>query len=275
MVCKVADKVFAGKDILHIAVFKRNDNRTIYNVIYYDGNSGSTYMKRAAVTGITRDKEYSFIREHKNSKILYMTANPNGEAEVVKLYLKPRPRLKKLVFEMDFSELVIKGRGSMGNILTRYAVHKVQLKEKGESTLGGRKIWFDEDVRRLNADGRGRYLGEFSGDDRILVVTKSGNYRLASFDLSGHFEDDSFIIEKYNTEKIFSAVYFDADQDYYYVKHCILSIRVCSGIKKTFKDFNATFHGRLHESRFAISIFNIWISSRCKKQFNSFFISQH
>jgi topoisomerase-4 subunit A len=147
-----------------------------------------------------------------------MTANPNGEAEVVKLYLKPRPRLKKLVFEMDFSELVIKGRGSMGNILTRYAVHKVQLKEKGESTLGGRKIWFDEDVRRLNADGRGRFLGEFSGDDKILVVTKSGNYRLASFDLSGHFEDDSFIIEKYNMEKIFSAVYFDADQDYYYVK---------------------------------------------------------
>ena len=218
MVYKVSDKVFAGKDILHIAVFKRNDNRTIYNVIYFDGNSGSTYMKRAAVTGITRDKEYSFIKEHKNSRILYMTANPNGEAEVVKVTLKPRPRLKKLNFEMDFSELAIKGRGSMGNILTKHPIHRIQLKEKGESTLGGRKIWYDEDVKRLNADGRGTFLGEFSGDDKILIITKSGTFRLSNFDLSAHFEDDTIILEKFRPEKIFSAVYFDADQDYYYAK---------------------------------------------------------
>ena len=218
VVSKVADKVFVGKDIIHIAVFKRNDSRTIYNVIYFNGSSGNTMMKRAAVTGITRDKEYSFIKEHKNSKILYMTANPNGEAEVIKVYLKPRARLKKLIFEMDFSELDIKGRGAMGNILTKFSVHKIQLKEKGESTLGGRKIWFDEDVKRLNADGRGVLLGEFSGDDKILIVTKSGDFRLSNFDLSSHFEEDCLIIEKFRPEKIFSAAYYDADQDYYYAK---------------------------------------------------------
>ncbi len=218
LVTKVSDKVFVGKDILHIAVFKRNDNRTIYNVIYYDGNTGNTMMKRAPVTGITRDKEYNFIREHKNSRILYMTANPNGEAEVVKIYLKPRPRLKSLMLEMDFSELAIKGRGAIGNILTKHAVHKIVLKEKGESTLGGRKIWFDWDVRRLNADGRGVLLGEFAGDDKLLSVTKTGTFRLSNFDLSNHFEDDLLLIERFREEKIFSAAYYDADQDYYYVK---------------------------------------------------------
>jgi topoisomerase-4 subunit A len=218
MITKVSDKVFVGKDILHIAVFKRNDKRTIYNCIYLDGNTGNTMMKRSAVTGITREKEYSFIREHKNSKILYFTANPNGEAEVVKVYLKPRPRLKSLIFETDFSELAIKGKNSMGNILTKHAVHKISLKEKGESTLGGRKIWFDDDVKRLNADGRGRLLGEFSGDDKLLEVTKSGTYRLSNFDLSNHFEDDLLIIEKFRPSKIFSAAYFDAEQEYYYVK---------------------------------------------------------
>jgi topoisomerase IV subunit A len=218
MITKVSEKVFVGKDILHIAVFKRNDKRTIYNCIYLDGNTGNTMMKRSAITGITREKEYSFIKEHKNSRILYFTANPNGEAEVVKIYLKPRPRLKTLIFESDFSELAIKGKNSMGNILTKHAVHKINLKEKGESTLGGRKIWFDDDVKRLNADGRGRLLGEFSGDDKLLEVTKSGTFRLSNFDLSNHFEDDLLIIEKYRPSKIFSAAYFDADHDYYYVK---------------------------------------------------------
>ena len=218
LVTKVSDKVFVGKDIIHIAVFKRNDSRAIYNVIYFDGNTGHTMMKRAPVTGITRDKEYSFIREHKNSKILYMTANPNGEAEVVKIYLKPRPRLKSLMIEMDFSELTIKGQGAMGNILTKHAVHKIVLKEKGESTLGGRKIWFDWDVKRLNADGRGDLLGEFAGDDKLLVVTKSGTFRLSNFDLANHYEDDLLLIERYREEKIFSAAYYDADQDYYYLK---------------------------------------------------------
>lgn len=218
VVNKVDDKVFVGKDIVHIGVFKRNDKRTIYNVIYYDGNTGNTMIKRAPVTGISREKEYSFIKEHKNSRILYMTANPNGEAEVVKVYLKPRPRLKNLILEVDFSELDIKGKGAMGNIVTKHAVHKVVLKEKGESTLGGRKIWFDEDVKRLNVDGRGKFLGEFSGDDRLLVVTKSGTFRTTNFDLANHFEDDLLMIEKFKEKKIFSVVYFDADQDYYYVK---------------------------------------------------------
>jgi topoisomerase-4 subunit A len=175
-------------------------------------------MKRAPVTGITRDKEYSFIKEHKSSRIIYLSRNPNGEAEVVRVYLKPKPRLKNLIFEMDFSELAIKGKAAIGNILTRHAVHKIIMKEKGISTLGGRKIWWDEDVLRLNADGRGKFLGEFIGDDRILVISKSGNFRISNFDLSNHYEDDVFIIEKFHPGKVFSAVYFDAEQNYYYVK---------------------------------------------------------
>ena len=218
MVTKVADKIFAGKDIIHIAVFKRNDNRTIFNVVYFDGNKGKAMVKRSAITGITRDKQYSFIKEHKNSRILYMTVNLNGEAEVVKIYLKPRPRLKNLILDFDFGELDIKGKGSMGNILTKHAILKIVLKEKGESTLGGRKIWFDEDVKRLNADARGNFLGEFSGNDKLLVVTKSGTYRNCNFDLSNHFEDDYLIIEKFKEGKIYSAVFYDADQDYYYLK---------------------------------------------------------
>ncbi len=222
VVNKVADKVFAGKDIMHIAVFKRNDARTIYNVVYFDGQTGHTMMKRSPVTGITRDKEYSFIKEHKNSKILYMTANPNGEAEVIKVYLKPRPRLKNLVFEMDFSELSIKGKASQGNILTKHSVHKIVMKEKGISTLGGRKVWWDEVVMRLNADGRGKFLGEFVGSDQILIVTKSGMFRTSNFDLSNHYEDNILLIEKFRPEKIFSASYFDAEQNYYYVKRFTL-----------------------------------------------------
>ncbi len=218
VVNKVSEKFFVGKDIVHVGVFKRNDKRTIYNVIYYDGNSGKTMMKRCSITGVTREKPYNIGKAHKNTRILYMTANPNGEAETVKVYLKPRPRLKKTVFEMDFSELAIKGRSAMGNILTRYAVHKIVMKEKGVSTLGGRKIWFDEDVLRLNADGRGKYLGEFQGDDRILVVTKSGTFRTTGFDLTNHFEDDSLLVEKFKPKKIWSAAYYDAEQDYYYVK---------------------------------------------------------
>jgi len=222
IVNKVADKVFAGKDILHIAVFKRNDSRTIYNVVYYDGQSGHTMMKRSPVTGITRDKEYSFIKEHKNSKILYMSANPNGEAEVIKVYLKPRPRLKALVFEMDFSELTIKGKASQGNILTKHGVHKIIMKEKGISTLGGRKVWWDEVVMRLNADGRGKFLGEFVGSDQILVITKNGHFRTSNFDLSNHYEENILLIEKFRPEKIFSVSYFDGEQNYYYVKRFTL-----------------------------------------------------
>ncbi|MEN8203642.1 MAG: DNA gyrase/topoisomerase IV subunit A [Bacteroidota bacterium] len=217
-ISKVADKQFVGKNIIHAAVFKRNDRRTIYNVVYFDGNSGNVMMKRAPVTGITRDKQYNIAKEHKHTKILYFSANPNGEAEIIKVYLRPRPRLKHPIFEFDFADLAIKGRGAMGNILTKFSVQKIVMKEKGVSTLGGRKIWFDEDVLRLNVDGRGVFLGEFSGEDKILVLTKSGFFRTSTFDLSMHFEDDIQIIEKYRPGKIWSAAYFDAEQKYYYLK---------------------------------------------------------
>ena len=217
-VTKVSDKAFIGKNPLHIAVFKKNDKRTIYNVVYKDGETGFSYMKRFFVTGTTRDKEYNLTKETKGSRIVYFSANPNGEAETLRIILKPKPRIKKLTFEEDMGELAIKGRQSMGNILTKYEVHKISLKEKGVSTLGGRKIWFDEDVLRLNADGRGTYLGEFSGEDRILVLYKDGEYQLYNYDLSNHFEPNILAIEKFNKNKILSAVYFDADQQFYYVK---------------------------------------------------------
>ncbi|MFH0757626.1 MAG: DNA gyrase/topoisomerase IV subunit A [Bacteroidota bacterium] len=217
-IIRAAEKQFVGKDIIHAAVFKKNDNRTIYNVVYFDGNSGNVMMKRAPVTGITRDKLYNIGKEHPHTKILYFSANPNGEAEVIKVFLRPRPRLKNPVFEYDFSELAIKGRGAMGNILTKFSVQKIVMKEKGVSTLGGRKIWFDEDVQRLNVDARGILLGEFSGEDKILVITKSGTFRTTNFDLSNHFEDDTLIIEKFREGKIWSAAYFDAEQNYYYLK---------------------------------------------------------
>lgn len=218
MVTRVADKLFVGKNIIHIDVFRKNDKRTIYNIVYRDGLSGAHMMKRAAVKGLTRDKEYNITRGTKNSKIIYFSANPNGEAEVVKVYLKPKPRLKNLVFELDFGELAIKGKNSIGNILTRHAVHKIVLKEKGESTLGGARIWFDEDINRLNADGRGRYLGEFNTDDRLLVVTRSGKFRLSGFDITNHFEEDIVLLEKYRYNKVFSAVYYDGEKEYHYLK---------------------------------------------------------
>lgn len=217
-VSKVSDKAFIDKNPLHVAIFKKNDKRTIYNVVYKDGKTGFYYMKRFSVTGVTRDKEYNLTKETKGSRVVYFSANPNGEAEVLKIMLKPKPRIKKLVFEVDLGELAIKGRQSMGNILTKYEVHKINLKEKGVSTLGGRKIWFDEDVLRLNADNRGKYLGEFSGEDQILVLYKNGEYQLYSYDLSNHFEDGILSIEKYDSSKVLSVVYYDAEQEYYYVK---------------------------------------------------------
>jgi topoisomerase-4 subunit A len=217
-ISKVAEKQFVGKDIIHAAVFKRNDQRTIYNVVYFDGNSGNVMVKRAPVTGITRDKKYNIGKEHKQTRILYLSANPNGEAEVIKVHLRPRPRLKNPVFEYDFAELSIKGRGAIGNILSKFAVQKIVMKEKGVSTLGGRKIWFDVDVKRLNADARGTFLGEFAGEDELLVITKSGIFRTTNFDLSNHFEDDLLVIEKFRGEKIWSAAYYDGEQDYYYLK---------------------------------------------------------
>lgn len=218
VVAKVTDKAFFGKNILHVAVFKKNDKRTIYNVVYRDGKNGVLYMKRFPVTGVTRDKEYDITQGTPGSKIMYFSENPNGEAEVLKVTLKPKPRVKKLVFEVDFSELAIKGRGAMGNILSKNEVHKVVLKEKGVSTLGGRKIWFDEDVLRLNSDGRGKFLGEFLGEDLILVLYKNGEYQLYNFDLSNHFDDSILAIEKFDPNKVLSTIYYDKEQQFYYLK---------------------------------------------------------
>jgi len=218
VVSKVSEKSFVGKNIIHISVFNKNDERTIYNSIYRDGKYGSVMVKRFAVVGVTRDKEYDISKGTADSKVLYFSANPNGEAETLKVFLKPRPKLKKLLFEFDFSALDIKGRGSIGNILTKHEVHKIQLKEQGVSTLGGRAIWYDPEVLRLNADQRGKYLGEFSGSDRILVISNSGYYKLYSFDLTNHFEEDIIYIEKYNPNKIFSAIHYDGEQGFYYLK---------------------------------------------------------
>lgn len=217
-VTKVSDKAFIGKNIQHLAVFKKNDKRTIYNVVYRDGKQGTFYMKRFAVTGMTRDKEYDVTKGTTGSRIWYFSANPNGEAEVLKVTLKQKARLKKLNFEVDFGDLAIKGRASMGNILTKNDIHKISLKEKGLSTLGGRKIWFDPDVFRINSDGRGKFLGEFQGEDKILVLFKNGEYQLYNFDLSNHFDPDILHIAKYDSGKVLSVVYFDAEQEFYYVK---------------------------------------------------------
>ncbi len=217
-IVKVSDKMFVGKDILYANVFKRNDKRTIYNVIYRDGKGGDNYIKRFSVTGITRDRDYDLTREKPGSKIIYFSANPNGEAETVRVILKPKPRMRITQFEKDFSEIAIKGRGAMGNLLTKADVHRIVLKQKGVSTLGGRKVWFDPDVLRLNYDGDGSYLGEFSGDDKILAVYKNGDFRTCSFDLSNHFEPNLERIEKFDEGKVWSAALFDGSQGFAYLK---------------------------------------------------------
>jgi topoisomerase IV subunit A len=218
LITKVADKVFVGNDILYVNVFLKNDERTIYNIVYQDGKDGPLLAKRCSITGLTRDKEYNLTRGRAGSRIIYLSANPNGEAEVIRVHHKPRPRLKKLVFEFDFGQMNIKGKSSMGNIVTKNPVQKIALKEKGLSTLGGRKIWFDDAVFRLNVDGRGLYLGEFGGDDKILVITKSGFFRTTGFDLTNHYEENILIIEKFHPGKVYSVVYWDHDQKFYYVK---------------------------------------------------------
>ncbi|MDO4704448.1 DNA gyrase/topoisomerase IV subunit A [Tannerella sp.] len=217
-VIRVSDKIFVGKGVIYVNVFKRNDSRTIYNVIYRDGKIGRNFIKRFAVTGVTRDKEYTVTRGTDGSRILYFSANPNGEAETVKVILKPKLRQKTLVFEKDFSEIMIKGRASMGNILTKAEIHKITLKQKGSSTLGGRLVWFDRDVLRLNYDGRGEELGEFQSDDQILVVLRSGEFYTTDFDLSNHYEENILLIERYDSRKVWTAVLYDADQKYVYLK---------------------------------------------------------
>lgn len=222
MVTKISQKAFVGKDILHIGVWKKGDQRTIYNMIYQDGQRGNTMMRRFAVSAVTRDKEYDMTKGKNDSKVIYFTANPNGEAEVVTVILKPKPKLKILKFDLDFSELAIKGRGASGNILTKHRVSKIVQKERGISTLGARKIWFDDTVHRLNADERGEFLGEFSGGDRILAIMQSGLFQLCSYDLSTHFDEDMVLIEKWNPEKPVSAIYFDGDKQQYFVKRFLI-----------------------------------------------------
>lgn len=217
-IVRVADKLFVGKGILYLNVFKRNDTRTIYNVVYRNGKTGVHYIKRFNVTGITRDKEYDVTQALPGSKIAYMSVNPNGEAEVIRVVLKPAPRLKKLQFERDFGDIAIKGRGSMGNVLSKTDILKITLKSKGVSTLGGLKVWFDPDVRRLNNDERGRYLGEFEGDSQILVVLKNGEYYTSSYEVSNHYEDSILLIEKFDPHKVWSLAFFDAEQGFCYIK---------------------------------------------------------
>ncbi|MDR3219232.1 MAG: DNA gyrase/topoisomerase IV subunit A [Dysgonamonadaceae bacterium] len=224
-IVKVSEKMFIGKNVLFLNVFKRNDSRTIYNVIYRDGKAGHNYIKRFSVTGITRDKEYDVTQGNPGSRILYFSANPNGEAETVKVILKPKPRQKLLVFDKNFSEVVIKGRSSMGNILTKAEIHKISLKQKGGSTLGGRQVWFDPDVLRVNYDGRGNYLGEFFAEDLILIVQENGAFYTTNFDSSNHYQGQIKIIEKFAVDKIWSAALYDEDQQGYpYIKRFLFEV---------------------------------------------------
>lgn len=217
-IVRVQEKLSVGKNVLYINVFKRNDTRTIYNVIYQNGRGGVYYMKRFAATGLTRDKEYDLTQGTSGSRVAWFTANPNGEAEVVKVTLKPKLRLKNLTFDVDFGKLDIKGRAARGNLVTKNEVHRFSLKERGASTLGGREVWFDPDVMRLNYDGRGNFLGEFAGNDRILVLLPSGEFYTTNFDVTNHYEDQILLIEKFRPKQVWTAALFDAEQGYPYLK---------------------------------------------------------
>ncbi len=221
-VSKVTDKAFVGKDLLHIAVFKKNDERTVYNMIYRDGKNGSVFMKRFPVTGVTRDKSYALTKGTKDSEVLYFTANPNGESEIVEVQLKALPGLRKVQWDINFADLAIKGRNSMGNVVTKYAVRKIILKQKGVSTLGAIDVFFDDTVQRLNTDKRGTFLGSFGPTDKILCITQSGNYRLTGFELTTHFDEDMVVIEKFNPAKPVSAIYLDGESKTYFVKRFIV-----------------------------------------------------
>lgn len=221
-VIKVAEKTFVGKDIIHAAVFKKNDDRTVYHMVYKDGISGKSYVKRFSIGGVTRDKDYDLTQGTKGSSVLYFTANPNGESEVVQVILKPMAKLRKLTIDIDFAELAIKGRSSMGNIVTKFPVKKVQQLSKGVSTLGGRAIWFDEVVRRLNTDSRGKYLGSFQGDDKILVIYKDGTYELTNYDLTNHYDEKYFVLEKFDPERVVNAIHYDSQNKSSYVKRFLI-----------------------------------------------------
>jgi topoisomerase IV subunit A len=222
MVSKVQSKAFFGKDIIHIAVWKKDDKRTIYNMIYRDGKNGGGMMKRFAVTAITRDKEYDLTKGLPGTEVLHFTANPNGEAEVVTIHLRALERLKKLKFDVDFSTLAIKGRDAAGNVVTKYPIKKVELKQAGISTLGARQIWLDESVMRLNDESRGKFLGDFLAEDKLLVVLDSGDYKLISPDLSTHFDENMILLEKWVPEKPLTAVYFDGEKEQWFVKRFLI-----------------------------------------------------
>lgn len=224
LITKVTDKAFVGKGIIHAAVFRKNDNRTIYNVVYRDGLNGVIMAKRCAITGLTRDKEYDLTKGKNGSRILHFTVNPNGEAEIIKVTHKPRPRLRNLHLDFDFSQLAIKGRNSIGNILTRYAVHKIDLVEKIGSTLGGQKIWFDHEVQRLNTEARGEYIGDFQTVERIMVFYSSGICCTYKPELTTHFDEGIVSIHKYDEQRVYTVVYFDTKQKYYYIKRFIADV---------------------------------------------------
>ena len=222
MITKVGSKTFIGKGIVHVAVFKKKDKRTIYNMIYKDGKGGASYIKRFAVTGVTRDKEYDLTNGKANSNVLYFSSNPNGEGEVVSVLLRQVGSVKKLKWEIDFADIIIKGRVSKGNLVTKHAVKRIELKEKGVSTLKPRKIWFDDTIQRLNVDGRGELVGEFRGEDRILVITQSGIAKTIIPEITAHFEEDMIVLEKWVPNKPISAIYFDGAKEKYYVKRFMI-----------------------------------------------------
>ncbi|WP_026809774.1 DNA gyrase/topoisomerase IV subunit A [Arenibacter latericius] len=222
MISKVDSKIFVGKNIIHVAVFKKKDKRTIYNMIYRDGKGGASYIKRFNVTSVTRDREYDLTQGKPLSSVLYFSANPNGEAEVVTVLLRQVGSIKKLKWDIDFADVLIKGRGAKGNLVTKYSIKRIELKEKGVSTLKPRKIWFDEVVRRLNVDGRGELLGEFKGDDMLLVVTQKGIAKTFTPNLSTHFDDDMLVLEKWNPEKPLSAVHYDGEKERFLVKRFLI-----------------------------------------------------
>ena len=222
-IIRVAEKVFVGKNVLYLDVFKKNDSRTTYNTVYRDGKKGYCFIKRFNVTSITRDKEYDLTQGTPGSKVMYFTANPNGEAEIVKVTLEPNPKLRKIFVDKDFSEIGIKGRTSKGNLLTKFPVHRIGLKSRGHSTLGGRKVWYDPDVKRLNYDEHGQLLGEFYNEDQILVVLTNGECYLTNFDENNHFEENILRIEKYDPAKVWTAILYDADnQAYPYLKRFLM-----------------------------------------------------
>jgi topoisomerase-4 subunit A len=222
LITKVDAKTFVGKDIMHIAVFKKNDKRTVYNMIYRDGRSGPSYMKRFNVTGVTRDKEYNLTAGNKASVVLYFTANPNGEAETITIYLRAVGSVKKLKWDIDFSDLAIKGRSSKGNIVSKYTIKKIELKSEGVSTLKPRKIWFDETVQRLNVDTRGELLGEFRGEDRLLIISQKGIVKTIKPELTSHFDAHMIVLEKWIPEKPISVIYFDGEKEKYFIKRFMI-----------------------------------------------------